>query len=93
MVSSSDTCLLQLFSAAADVLRKIGVDGRVVMEFIQLGAKAKAAACEAMDTEEALGEIPKEFLDPIQVSLSFLTKEGSSLLLLILSVVTFPKKC
>ena len=60
---------LQLFSAAADVLRRIGEDGRVILEFIELGAKAKVAASEAMDTEAALGEIPDEFLDPIQVCL------------------------
>lgn len=59
--------LLQLFSAAADVLRRIGEDGRVIQEFIDLGAKAKTAATEAMDAEAALGEIPDEFLDPIQV--------------------------
>jgi ubiquitin conjugation factor E4 B len=59
--------LLQLFSAAADVLRRIGEDGRVIQEFIELGAKAKVAASEAMDTEATLGEIPDEFLDPIQV--------------------------
>lgn len=59
--------LLQLFSAAADVLRRIGEDGRIIQEFIQLGAKAKVAASEAMDAEATLGEIPDEFLDPIQV--------------------------
>lgn len=59
--------LLQLFSAAAQVLQKIGEDMRVTREFIELGAKAKAAASQAMDTEAALGEIPDEFLDPIQV--------------------------
>ncbi|KAG7986569.1 hypothetical protein I3843_03G087600 [Carya illinoinensis] len=59
----------QLFSAAADVLRKIGENGRVIQEFLQLGAKAKVAASEAMDTEAALGEIPDEFLDPIQYTL------------------------
>ncbi|XAR71279.1 Ubiquitin--protein ligase [Bertholletia excelsa] len=59
----------QLFSAAADVLRKIGEDGRIIQEFIELGAKAKAAASEAMDTEAALGDIPDEFLDPIQYTL------------------------
>jgi len=61
--------LLQLFSAAADVLRRIGEDGRVIQKFIELGAKAKVAASEAMDTEAVLGEIPDEFLDPIQVCL------------------------
>ncbi|KAK2655850.1 hypothetical protein Ddye_008902 [Dipteronia dyeriana] len=59
----------QLFSAAADVLRKIGEDMRVLQEFIELGAKAKAAASQAMDTEATLGEIPDEFLDPIQYTL------------------------
>ncbi|KAK4776219.1 hypothetical protein SAY87_024180 [Trapa incisa] len=59
----------QLFGAAADVLRRIGEDGSVIHEFIDLGARAKVAATEAMDTEEALGEIPDEFLDPIQYTL------------------------
>lgn len=56
-----------MFNAAADVLRRIGENGRVIQEFIELGAKAKVAAAEAMDAEAALGEIPDEFLDPIQV--------------------------
>ncbi|XP_015879864.3 probable ubiquitin conjugation factor E4 [Ziziphus jujuba] len=59
----------QLFNAAADVLRRIGENGRVIQEFIELGAKAKVAAAEAMDAEAALGEIPDEFLDPIQYTL------------------------
>lgn len=60
----------QLFSAAADVLiRRIGEDGRIIQEFIELGTKAKVSASEAMDTEAALGEIPDEFLDPIQYTL------------------------
>lgn len=59
----------QLFSSAADVLRRIGEDGRLIQEFIQLGAKAKVAASEAMDAEATLGEIPDEFLDPIQYTL------------------------
>ncbi|KAH0984953.1 hypothetical protein GBA52_012130 [Prunus armeniaca] len=57
---------LQLFSAAVDVLRRIGEDGRVIQEFIELGAKGKVAASEGMDAEAALGDIPDEFLDPIQ---------------------------
>lgn len=61
----------QLFGAAADVLIRIGEDGRIVQEFVALGAKAKAAAAEAMDAEIALGDIPDEFLDPIQVCSSF----------------------
>ncbi|KAK7266488.1 hypothetical protein RIF29_19132 [Crotalaria pallida] len=59
----------QLFSAGADVLRRIGEDGRIIQEFIELGAKAKVAASEAMDAEATLGEIPDEFLDPIQYTL------------------------
>ncbi|KAE8724840.1 putative ubiquitin conjugation factor E4 [Hibiscus syriacus] len=59
----------QLFSAAADVLRRIGEDGRIIQDFIELGTKAKAAASEAMDAEAALGDIPDEFLDPIQYTL------------------------
>lgn len=49
------------------MLRKISEDMRIIQEFVELGAKAKAAASEAMDAEAALGEIPDEFLDPIQV--------------------------
>ncbi|XP_042517215.1 probable ubiquitin conjugation factor E4 [Macadamia integrifolia] len=59
----------KLFTAAADVLRKIGEDGRVIHEFAELGGKAKIAASEAMDAEAVLGEIPDEFLDPIQYTL------------------------
>ncbi|KAL3526560.1 hypothetical protein ACH5RR_011216 [Cinchona calisaya] len=59
----------QLFSAAACVLRRIGEDARTIQEFIDLGAKAKVAASEAMDAEAALGEIPDDFLDPIQYTL------------------------
>lgn len=58
----------QLFSAAAEVLQKIGEDGRLIQEFVDLGVKAKAASTEAMDTESMLGDIPDEFLDPIQVA-------------------------
>ncbi|KAK1305799.1 putative ubiquitin conjugation factor E4 [Acorus calamus] len=59
----------QLFVAAADILWKIGEDGRVIQEFVQLGSKAKAASVAAMDAEAILGEIPDEFLDPIQYTL------------------------
>ncbi|GLU01847.1 hypothetical protein SLE2022_191290 [Rubroshorea leprosula] len=59
----------QLFSAAAEILWRIGEDVRVIQDFIELGAKAKAAASEAMDAEAALGDIPDEFLDPIQYTL------------------------
>lgn len=59
----------QLFGAAADVLRRIGEDGRLIKEFVDLGAKAKVAATEAMDAEATLGDIPDEFLDPIQCTI------------------------
>ncbi|CAL9770215.1 unnamed protein product [Musa acuminata subsp. burmannicoides] len=59
----------KLFASAADILWKIGEDGRVIEEFIRLGLKSKAAASEAMDAENNLGEIPEEFMDPIQYEL------------------------
>ncbi|GAA0149185.1 ubiquitin-protein ligase [Lithospermum erythrorhizon] len=59
----------QIFAAAVDVLKRIGEDARIIQEFIVLGTKAKIAASDAMDTEAALGEIPDEFLDPIQYTL------------------------
>ncbi|XP_023527242.1 probable ubiquitin conjugation factor E4 [Cucurbita pepo subsp. pepo] len=59
----------QLFNAAAVVLRRIGEDGRIIQEFVALGNKAKDAASEAMDAEATLGDIPDEFLDPIQYTL------------------------
>ena len=72
--------LLQLFSSAADVLRRIGEDGRIIQEFIQLGAKAKVAASEAMEAEDTLGEIPDEFLDPIQVCFTLFSAQTSMFL-------------
>ncbi|ONK60080.1 uncharacterized protein A4U43_C08F13970 [Asparagus officinalis] len=59
----------QLFTAAADILWKIGGDGMIIQDFVQLGVKAKTAASEAMDAEAILGDIPDEFLDPIQYTL------------------------
>ncbi|KGN59533.1 probable ubiquitin conjugation factor E4 [Cucumis sativus] len=60
----------QLFTAAADVLiRRIREDSRIIQEFTDLGNKAKDAASEAMDAEATLGDIPDEFLDPIQYTL------------------------
>lgn len=69
LLNKTSAVFLQLFNAGADVLRRIGEDGRIIQEFMELGTKAKAAASEAMDAEAALGEIPEEFLDPIQVFL------------------------
>ncbi|KAJ0535554.1 putative U box domain, Zinc finger, RING/FYVE/PHD-type, ubiquitin conjugation factor E4, core [Helianthus annuus] len=59
----------QLFTEAANVLRRIGEDPRMIHAFDDLGKKAKAAASEAMDAEAILGDIPDEFLDPIQYTL------------------------
>ncbi|XP_022868548.1 probable ubiquitin conjugation factor E4 [Olea europaea var. sylvestris] len=59
----------QLFGAAADVLRRIGEDARIIQEFVDLGAKTRVAASEALDAEAVLGDIPDEFLDPIQYTL------------------------
>ncbi|MCE3052359.1 hypothetical protein HAX54_052390 [Datura stramonium] len=60
----------QIFSAAADVLRRIGEDMRIIQEFIELGAKAKVAASEAMDAEAALETFLMNSFDPIQRHLS-----------------------
>ncbi|OEL27750.1 putative ubiquitin conjugation factor E4 [Dichanthelium oligosanthes] len=59
----------QLFASAANILRRIGGDPQIINEFTQLAGKAKAAAFEAMDAEAILGDIPDEFLDPIQCTL------------------------
>jgi ubiquitin conjugation factor E4 B len=60
----------ELFSEAAGLLRQIGgLPEKTIQEFELLGVKAKAAATEAKDTEALLGEIPEEFLDPIQYTL------------------------
>ncbi|XP_051214801.1 probable ubiquitin conjugation factor E4 [Lolium perenne] len=59
----------QLFASAGNILWKIGVDPQIIQEFTQLASKAKAAASEALDAEAILGDIPDEFLDPIQYTL------------------------
>ncbi|KAI3864814.1 hypothetical protein MKW92_010847 [Papaver armeniacum] len=60
----------KLFTEVAKI-PKIGEDGNEIelQEFVNLGAKVKLVASEAMDAEESLGEIPDEFLDPIQCTL------------------------
>ncbi|KAI3946325.1 hypothetical protein MKW98_010449 [Papaver atlanticum] len=60
----------KLFNDVAKV-PKIGEDGNEIelQEFANLGAKVKLVASEAMDAEAFLGEIPDEFLDPIQCTL------------------------
>ncbi|BAS84794.1 probable ubiquitin conjugation factor E4 [Oryza sativa Japonica Group] len=59
----------QLFASAANILWKIGGDPQIIQEFMQLASKSKTAASEAMDAEAMLGDIPDEFLDPIQYTL------------------------
>lgn len=60
----------ELFKEAADLLWRLGsLPETVLLEFKALGAKAKAAAAEATDAEAMLGDIPEEFLDPIQYTL------------------------
>ncbi|KAL6598275.1 hypothetical protein ACP70R_046440 [Stipagrostis hirtigluma subsp. patula] len=59
----------QLFASATQILWKIGGDPKIIQEFVQLASKVKAAASEAMDAEAILGDIPDEFLDPIQYTL------------------------
>jgi ubiquitin conjugation factor E4 B len=61
-----------LFASAANILWKIGGDLQIIQEFTQLAGKVKAAAAVALDAEAVLGDIPDEFLDPIQVSVNLL---------------------
>lgn len=72
--------LSQLFASAANILWKIGGDPQIIQEFMQLASKSKTAASEAMDAEAMLGDIPDEFLDPIQVLFALLRKYLYSLL-------------
>jgi ubiquitin conjugation factor E4 B len=62
--------VLQLFTGAAGVLRAFGgLPIEMIDDFEALGVKSKAQAQEMMDAEALLGDIPDEFLDPIQVAL------------------------
>jgi hypothetical protein len=66
----SSPLLLQWLTVAAGVLRQFGgLPMQMLEEFEALGAKARAQAQEMMDAEALLGDIPDEFLDPIQVLL------------------------
>ena len=45
-----------------------GIPMQMLDDFETLGVKSKAQAQEMMDAEALLGDIPEEFLDPIQVA-------------------------
>ncbi|XP_026385616.1 probable ubiquitin conjugation factor E4 isoform X2 [Papaver somniferum] len=51
-----------------DVARVLHEDS-LVPEFIELGTRVNDAALKAIETETSLGEIPNEFLDPIEFKL------------------------
>ncbi|KAG0567242.1 hypothetical protein M758_7G160400 [Ceratodon purpureus] len=60
----------ELFTGAAGVLRSYGgIPMQMLDDFETLGVKSKAQAQEMMDAEALLGDIPEEFLDPIQYTL------------------------
>ena len=70
---------MQLFKEALDLLHRLGsVPENVIQDFKVLSEKAKAAAVEALDTEAMLGDIPDEFLDPIQVIESLIPQPSTS---------------
>lgn len=60
--------------AAVEVVGKyqLVLPETTVQDFLALAQKAHEASVEAMDTEALLGDIPDEFLDPIQVGPVFL---------------------
>ena len=47
-----------------------GLPMQMLDDFEALGAKSRACSQEMMDAEALLGDIPDEFLDPIQVALT-----------------------
>ncbi|KAI3936858.1 hypothetical protein MKW92_033568 [Papaver armeniacum] len=63
--NSSQTYNDQVFMDAMKVVQH--EDNRVTQEFIELGAEV--VALKAKDSDAALGEIPAEFLDPIEFTL------------------------
>ncbi|KAL3691495.1 hypothetical protein R1sor_005146 [Riccia sorocarpa] len=59
-----------IYFAAADVIRQFQLlSENTVRDFLALAKRAHEASVEAMDTEALLGDIPDEFLDPIQYTL------------------------
>ncbi|MCL7051340.1 hypothetical protein MKW94_006247 [Papaver nudicaule] len=63
--NSSQSYSQQVFMDATEIVQH--EDNRVTQEFIELGAKV--AALKVMDSDAALGDIPTEFLDPIEFTL------------------------
>ncbi|KAI3840362.1 hypothetical protein MKX03_005858 [Papaver bracteatum] len=59
----------RLFTEIVNIIPRLGKEMIELGEFVNLSAKVKLAAVEEMDVETALGEIPDEFLDPIQCTL------------------------
>ncbi|KAI3840361.1 hypothetical protein MKX03_005857 [Papaver bracteatum] len=59
----------RLFTEVVNIIPGFGEEMIELGEFVNLSAKVKLAAVEEMDVETALGEIPDEFLDPIQCTL------------------------
>jgi len=60
----------ELFTEALGVLKNLGVLNMQMLEdFEALGAKTRASSQEMMDEEALLGDIPDDFLDPIQYTL------------------------
>ncbi|KAG6550550.1 hypothetical protein Mapa_007919 [Marchantia paleacea] len=61
----------EIFVAAVEVVGKyqLVLPETTVQDFLALAQKAHEASVEAMDTEALLGDIPDEFLDPIQYTL------------------------
>ncbi|KAH3871922.1 hypothetical protein DPMN_035137 [Dreissena polymorpha] len=59
----------RLFTDAVKVLQKIGIAPEFVVKFSQLHEKLKSLQCSRQQEEEALGEAPEDFLDPIMGTL------------------------
>ncbi|EFJ06900.1 ubiquitin-protein ligase, UFD2 [Selaginella moellendorffii] len=60
----------ELFKEAIDAIHMINqLPPKTMQDFVLLGEKVKKAVSEAQDTEALLGDVPEEFLDPIQYTL------------------------